>query len=193
MKSCKWIAVKQLSMLSDNSMILEISDFIDVTISHCNPAMQVGCDELAQLCTNIAQTQSHESSQDLGLIIFLIDLKNNTPAFCWISQTSQGQWGWLLCLLGFSVIWFWWYICSTPLEGISLEYTSAFRQPANHSHLKSLDQNLHWSHFSWLILICWRQLRMRQDTQTHLATSITYELLDQFLLNDQLFSSLGPQ
>lgn len=47
MISCKLIAEKQLSMLSDNGMILKISDFIDVTVSHCNPAMQVGCDELA--------------------------------------------------------------------------------------------------------------------------------------------------
>lgn len=94
MISCKLIAEKQLSMLSDNSMILEISDFTDVTVSHCNPAMQVGCDELAQLWTNIAQTQSHESSQGLGLNIFLLDLKNKTPGFCWISQTTQSQWGW---------------------------------------------------------------------------------------------------
>lgn len=116
---------------------------------------------------------------------FLLDLPNLTESMRMIPQFHR--------LLGFTVIWFWWYTCSLPLERILLEYTSAYRQPANHSHLKSLGQKLHWCHFSRHTLICWRQLRMRQDTQTCLTTSITYGLLDQFLLNGQLFSSLGPQ
>lgn len=145
-----------------------------MTICHCNPTIQVGCGQLAQLQASLAHAQSYEASQVLGLNIFLPNLKNRTPGLSWISQTSVSQCGWFLHLLGFIVICFWWYTCSFPLERILLQLHICYWQPANHNYLKSLGQKLHWCNFSWHVLIFWRQLRMWQDIQTCLATAFTY-------------------
>lgn len=165
-------------MPSDSSATPETRDFAGVTNCHCKLTIQVGCDQLAQLRTSVAHTQRHEDSQVLGLNIFLPNLKNRTPGLSWISQTSLSQRGLFLRLLGFIVISFWWYTRSFLLERILLQLHSCYRQPANHNHLKSLVQELRWCNLSWHVLISWRQLRMWQDIQTCLATSLTYGLFE---------------